>query len=61
MKNLWVLLFIARVAIPMGITEKYRVEKIDWMMSSDQSYCLILEDGRKVFTPRMFTVIEEVK
>lgn len=61
MKNLLILLFIVKVTIPMGIKETYQAKKIDWMMSNHETYCLILEDGRRVFVPRQWTVIEETK
>lgn len=61
MKNLLLLLFIARVAIPMGLKETYKVEKIDWQFSTEMTWCLITTEGRKLHLPKMFTVIEEQK
>lgn len=56
---LFVLLFIARIAIPVGIKVVYEnVEKIE---TSEFYYHLYLTDGREVYAPVMFTVIEEIK
>lgn len=61
MKNLLLLLFIARITIPMGLKVTYdNVEKVDYM-SEGFNYRLKLTDGRTVYAPMMFTVIEEVK
>lgn len=59
MKNFLLLLFIARVLIPMHVTEYNNVTS--WTQLSDQVYVLTLADGRKVVAPVMWTVIEEKK
>ncbi len=59
MKNLLLLLFIARVAIPMGM--KVTIENIETVWPEGMYYRLDLVGGKKVFVPTMFTVIEEVK
>ena len=59
MKNLLLFLFIARVAIPMGLKVTY--ENVETVSNEDMNYKLVLTDGRIVFVPTMFTVIEEVK
>ena len=57
-KQLLVLLFIARVTIPMG--QKVTYENVEKILSiSDGMYHLWLADGRDVYVPVMFTVIEE--
>lgn len=63
MKHLWLLLFIARVGIPMGLKATYYdVVKVNWdLAKGGMHYELTLQDGRTVYVPMMFTVIEEQK
>lgn len=58
---LMLLLFTVRVRIPMGIDIKYEhVKDVQLVPGSNGSvWGIILEDGRKAFTPFMWTVIEE--
>lgn len=56
MKILLMLLFIARVTIPMGQKVTYEAKRYEIY---EGSYCLTLTDGRTVLVPVMFTVIEE--
>ena len=57
MKNLLVLLFIARVLIPMHVQVYDKVVK--WEQVSAEIYILTLENGKTVIAPTMWTVIEE--
>lgn len=63
MKNLLILLFIARVGIPMGLKATYYdVVSVSWdLAKGGMHYQLTLKDGRTVYVPMMFTVIEEQK
>lgn len=58
-KLLFSFLFIVRVTIPMGFKGVYEnVEKVEAAPSID-CYKLTLTDGRTVYAPIMFTVVEE--
>lgn len=57
MKNLLLLLFIARVLIPMNIKTYTDVQS--WTQVSEQIYVLTLVGGKTVIVPTMWTVIEE--
>lgn len=57
LKNLLVLLFIARVTIPMG--QKAVYENVERYTCYGEWTVLRLEDGKLVQVPTMFTVIEE--
>ena len=57
MKNLFTLLFIARVLIPMHVTIYENV--VSWEQQSHEMYLLTLTNGKTVIVPTMWTVIEE--
>lgn len=59
MKNLLLILFVARVLIPMHVTVYENVES--WRQFSNEIYILNLSDGRQVIAPTMWTIIEEKK
>lgn len=59
MKNLFLFLFIARVTIPMG--QKVTYENVETFFAQGEHYRLILADGRTVYVPTSWTVIEEAK
>lgn len=59
MKNLLMLLFIAKVTIPMGQSVTYK--DVETFFVQDGNYKLVLKDGRNVWVPIMWTVVEEVK
>lgn len=59
MKKLLMLLYIARVTIPMGA--KYYYENVETVWPQNGFYRLDFTDGRKVWVPMEWTVIEEVK
>lgn len=60
MKYLWMFLLVAKVTIPWGVKITYdNVEKV--LEVGQTHYHLLLADGRDVYVPTMFTVIEEAK
>ncbi len=59
MKNLLMLLFIAKVTIPMGQSVTYK--NVKDITGTDGCYRLTLDDGRMVWVPKEWTVIEEQK
>lgn len=50
--------FIAHVKIPMGLDKRYVVESVT-ICEGGQAYRLVLKDGSTVYTPVLFTVLEE--
>lgn len=58
---LLLLLFTVRVKIPFGVDLKYEHVKQVSLGASGSTWELVLEDGRKAYTPFMWTTIEEEK
>lgn len=56
MKAILILLFIARVSIPMGTKTIYEAKSFT---TSGEHYILVLLNDRRVLVPIMWTVIEE--
>lgn len=57
MKYLLSLIFIVKVSIPMGGAITFKATKIS--VSHNNMYTCTKEDGKVVYVPVMFTVIEE--
>ena len=59
MKGLLCLIFVAYVKAPFGVTKTYEKVKDVEIMPMGITLKLILSDGKLVYVPAMFTVVEE--